>query len=117
MSAFKIFNLAAPTAENDAVTKKFMKEQLAKHPINIIENLKLNIKELWFRNTNAIRMNAKGNEIDLITSNGIYFKSGETFLLAFNKDKISAYRNQIKHLATPTDDNDAATKSLRKIKS
>lgn len=55
-------------------------------------------------------MNANANEIELITASGLYLKSGETFLMAFNKDEILVYSHQIKHLATPNDDNNAATK-------
>lgn len=42
-------------------------------------------------------MNADGNEIEIITYNEIYYESSETVLIAFNKNEISAYTNQIKH--------------------
>lgn len=57
-------------------------------------------------------MNVTGNEIVLTTPGGIYLKSGETFIFSFNKSVMSAYSNQIKHLAAPTDDNDATTKKF-----
>lgn len=57
-----------------------------------------------------VRTHATGENIEMITNDGLYFNSNSQFLLSLTKDGISARNLKISNLAAPTDDDDAVTK-------
>lgn len=105
----KVSDLAIPTSESDPATKKYVDDNSS---FNVTENFKLNSHQLWFNTTNASRINSIQNSVEIVASAGIFLKLGNTALLSAQTAQISVHDKQLKHLAVPTEDNDAATKNM-----
>lgn len=109
----KITNLRAPTADNDAETEKHVNDKNAGTScvIDIKDETNLNSHQIWFGTADTSRINEMANSIETVSPSGIILKSGNTSFLSLTTSKISIHDKQLKNLASPTDENDAPTKS------